>query len=200
MIRPPISVRWLFPYRTWKRKDQNTVYLTFDDGPTEELTHRILSILREHDVKASFFCVGYNAKEHPKTMQLILDEGHVVGNHTMRHENANKVDRAVYMNSVKEAADHIDSAFFRPPYGRMPITYDKEIRRNYEIIMWSWLSYDFDPKVEIKDILSSAESIRGGDILVLHDNEKVTERVLTLLPEVIRIVKSKGLKFSTLSA
>ena len=81
------------PRRTWGFSSLNTVYLTFDDGPTEELTQNILTILKEKGVKATFFCVGSNAKNNPELMSKMIREGHVVGNHTMRHENALKTSK-----------------------------------------------------------------------------------------------------------
>ena len=62
--------------------------------------------------------------------------------------------------------------------------------------MWSWLAYDFDNSISVEKILYKAKDIKGGDILVLHDNEKVKERVELLLPQLINIIQNKGLNFS----
>ena len=64
--------------------------------------------------------------------------------------------------------------------------------------MWTWLSYDFDESVSVQKIIAQADRIKAGDILVLHDNKRVEERVKLILPEVIRIVKSKGLHFEVI--
>ena len=64
--------------------------------------------------------------------------------------------------------------------------------------MWTWLSYDFDESVSVQNIIAQADRIKAGDILVLHDNKRVEERVKLILPEVIRIVKSKGLHFEVI--
>ena len=64
--------------------------------------------------------------------------------------------------------------------------------------MWTWLSYDYDKSVSVETILQQAERIKAGDILVLHDNEKVTDRIKQILPAIIEVVRKKGLTFDTI--
>ncbi|MEJ6492951.1 MAG: hypothetical protein QNL60_10895 [Flavobacteriales bacterium] len=74
------------------------------------------------------------------------------------------------------------------------------LTRKYKIIMWSWLSYDYDNKVAIKQILkTSQKEIKAVDIIVVHDNEKVEERLKELLPELVRVIREKGLSYKTIS-
>jgi peptidoglycan-N-acetylglucosamine deacetylase len=74
------------------------------------------------------------------------------------------------------------------------------LTRKYKIVMWSWLSYDYDNKVAIKQILKTAQKeIKAVDIIVVHDNEKVEERLKELLPELVRVIREKGLSFKTIS-
>ncbi|MDG1334024.1 MAG: polysaccharide deacetylase family protein [Crocinitomicaceae bacterium] len=175
------------------------MYLTFDDGPTPELTNWILDYLDKENVQATFFCVGSNAKKYPELMERMTSAGHVIGNHTMRHEKGTKVSRKEYLSSIEEASNYIDSKLFRPPYGRLPMIYGRKIRSEYQIIMWSWLSYDYDNTIPVTKILEEAYRIKNGDILVVHDNEKVTGRIKVLLPQLIQVVRDKGLKFEVLS-
>lgn len=157
-----------------------------------------MSQLADHGIKATFFCVGANVKKHPELLIKMKSEGHLVANHTMRHEKGTSSSHTEYMNSIAEAANLINSDLFRPPYGRMPITLTTRIRRKYRIIMWTWLSYDYDKSVTVETILQHAERIKAGDILVLHDNEKVTDRIKQILPAIIEIVQKKGLTFDTI--
>jgi len=199
-FRVPAFVRWFFFKRTWKINDHNAVVLTFDDGPTPHLTDWILDELGKHEIKASFFCVGANIEPCREQFDRILAEGHQVGNHTFSHEKGTEVDRDGYMKSIHQTNDLLQTELFRPPYGRLPYSFGKHISKNYRIIMWSWLSYDYDKEVKTEDILRSAEKdIRAGDILVLHDNVKVEERLKILLPALIKIVKDKGLEFKLIS-
>jgi len=188
-------VPWIFPRRIWKLKTNNTVYLTFDDGPQKGLTEWILDFLKERKIQATFFCVGENVKNQPELFAKIISEGHKIGNHTMKHERGTKTNRSNYLNSIKNASEYIESDLFRPPYGRLPLWKTKEIHKNYKIVMWSWLSFDFDHSVPTEKILNSAKSIRSGDILVFHDNLKSQGRVKILLPKVVDILTNRGFDF-----
>lgn len=199
LFRTPWIARIIFSGRTWGFSSQDVVYLTFDDGPTSELTSWILEYLRQEEVHASFFCVGENARSLPHLMEDIRNDGHVIGNHTMRHDKGTKMPFRDYFQSIDEASSYTSSTLFRPPYGRMPASFTRKLKKDYKIVMWSWLSYDYDPSVSVKEILEEAENIRPGDILVMHDNAKVQERLKEILPAIIRIVKSKGLKFGLIS-
>jgi peptidoglycan/xylan/chitin deacetylase (PgdA/CDA1 family) len=194
-FRIPFFVPWIFPRRIWKLKSKNTVYLTFDDGPQVGLTDWILDFLNERKIRATFFCVGENVKNYPELLAKIQANGHRVGNHTMKHERGTKTNRSNYLNSVKNASDYIESNLFRPPYGRLPLWKTADIRKKYKIVMWSWLSYDFDKTVAIENVINSANSIKGGDILVFHDNLKSQERVKILLPKVVDLLSKKGFDF-----
>ena len=197
-FRIPFFVPWMFPRRIWKMKSKNAVYLTFDDGPQEGLTDWILDFLEERNIQATFFCVGENVKNQPVLFSKILSKGHRVGNHTMKHEKGTRTHRSNYLKSVKNAGEYIESDLFRPPYGRLPLWKTTEIRKNYRIVMWSWLSYDYDNTVSIDDILANAKSIKGGDILVFHDNLKSHDRLKVLLPKVLDVITEKGLHFQSI--
>ena len=121
VFKTPRLVRWIYPRRLWGYKNSNKVYLTFDDGPTADLTQWILDILEQYDVKATFFCVGQNVENNPEMYQSILNAGHVIGNHTMQHDNAHKTKRQDYLDSIEASKELMASNLFRPPYGRLYI-------------------------------------------------------------------------------
>ncbi len=197
IFKTPSIVRKIFFKRTWGFSlNTNEVYLTFDDGPHPDITPWVLDYLKTQNIKACFFCVGENVKRYPEIFQRILDEGHQVGNHTMYHTKSHKTSFQEYQKSIQEAAAYIPSNLFRPPYGRLSSLRARKIAEQYKIIVWSWLSYDFDDRVSISEILSKAEKqIVGGDILVVHDNPKFTLRQKELLPKLIDVVRKKGLIF-----
>jgi len=201
LFKTPRFFRWIFPNKTWGfSRHVNTVYLTFDDGPDPEITPWILDVLKEYGIQATFFCVGTNAAKHPELVQRISLEGHRIGNHSMRHEKGIKMDNNAYFESVREAQQYIDSPLFRPPYGRLKLSQTWKLKKEHQIIMWSWLSYDFDHSIPISRILSKAKSqIQSGDIIVLHDNPKCADRVKAILPELIKIIQKKQLGFSSIS-
>ena len=176
--------------------DKKAVYLTFDDGPHPDITPFVLDQLKAFGIRATFFCVGENVKRYPEIFARIQDEGHGVGNHTNRHENASKVTPARYLESVAEAHVLIRSRLFRPPYGRLSPRLARILAQNYKIVMWTWLSYDFDPKTCVTEILFKAEKqIRAGDIIVLHDNPKIAEKQKELLPKLLQLLREKGFEF-----
>lgn len=197
LFKTPRFFRWIFPKKTWGfSRSENAVYLTFDDGPDPDATPFVLDLLKERNIKATFFCVGENVLKHPELFKRMTDEGHTVGNHTMCHENGLKTDFGTYIASVDQAATLIDSKFFRPPYGRITGRQTKALSKRYKLIMWSWLSYDYDANVPVTKILTNAaKQIKGGDILVLHDNKKSVARLQVLLPEIVNIIEKKGLVF-----
>ena len=196
MFRSPKILQWLFPSRIWGISvSTKTVFLTFDDGPDPEITPWLLDFLEEQKVKATFFCVGSNVVKEPEIFARIVNDGHAIGNHTMNHEKEIHVSSNEYLNSIDAAASLIDSHLFRPPYGRLRKSTEAKVPKKYKIVMWSWLSYDYDVKVPVAKIIQHAEKIKSGDILVFHDNKKTKSRLVELLPTVIQSLKTKGFGF-----
>jgi peptidoglycan/xylan/chitin deacetylase (PgdA/CDA1 family) len=202
LFKTPRFFRWIFPKKTWGfSRSEKSVYLTFDDGPDPVATPVVLDLLKQNNIKATFFCVGENVLRHPELYQRIKDEGHTVGNHTMQHENGLKTTNKKYIDSVDKAATIIDSKLFRPPYGRIKKSQTNELVKRYNLIMWSWLSYDYDANIPVLKILSNAQKqIQAGDIIVLHDNKKSISRLKILLPEIIGIIEKKELAFKKMSS
>ena len=85
-FKPPKIIRRLFPSVIWNLSPRPEVFLTFDDGPTPEITPWVLEQLPKYDAKATFFCLGKNVEQYPELFRQILDEGHAVGNHTYSHQ------------------------------------------------------------------------------------------------------------------
>src|SRR5690606_26410252 len=101
-----------------------------------DVTPEILNILKKHNVKATFFCVGENIEKHPEIFQRILDEGHQVGNHTYNHLKGWESPKDEYLNNVERCHLLTKSRLFRPPYGRATFSQYAELTPSYEIIMW----------------------------------------------------------------
>jgi len=159
------SLLWQLPHSS------DVVYLTFDDGPTPELTNQILEILKTHNAKATFFCVGENIERHPELFNQIIKNGHSVGNHTYNHLNAWKTDSDFYLKNVEKAAEIIPSKLFRPPYGRITPKLINMLKDKFQIVMWTVLSGDFDANTNPNKCFENATSkTKAGDILVFHDN------------------------------
>lgn len=200
LFKPPRLTNWVFPRLRWRFSiSEPVVFITFDDGPNPEITPFVLDLLKQYNWKATFFCVGQNIVKYPELFQRIKAEGHAIGNHTMKHLNSIKTENELYLQSFREFEDTYPTKLFRPPYGRIKPSVAKEIGLTHQIIMWSWLSYDYDLKVSNERILSEVKRIKKGEILVLHDNAKITERQKELLPRLFQSVNEMGFRSEAIS-
>ena len=198
-FKPPLIARFFFNRYVWNIKnDKDSVYLTFDDGPNSKATAWTLSFLKKESIKATFFCVGNNILKEPEIFKQLIDDGHSIGNHLMNHENGFKTKNKDYFSSFEQAKKISRTSLFRPPYGKIKPSQAKTILKKDKIVMWTWLSFDYDKNIDVRTIIKKAEQINAGDILVFHDSEKSFERLKLLLPEVVRLIKNKKLNFKTL--
>ena len=184
----------------WRKKSSGKViYITFDDGPVPEVTPRVLDMLDEYNLKATFFCVGENVEKYPELYQEILRRGHKTGNHTYNHLKGISVPTADYVANVKKASELIDSRLFRPPYGRINFKQKKALQREYEIVMWDLITYDYNQNLTPNNILQNIKRYtRNGSLVVFHDSIKAERNMLTVLPRAIEYWNSKGYRFEVL--
>jgi len=193
LFKPSRWIDWIFPKFTWRFfVTDKKIFITFDDGPNPEITPFVLDELKKRNWTATFFCVGENITRYPNLVQRIKDEGHEIGNHTFRHEKGHKSTTEDYIASFRQFESVQATTLFRPPYGRITRNQAKIIEQTHKIIMWSWLSYDYDKKLALSTILKKAKKIQPGAILVLHDNPKISERQQELLPQLFTILAEKG--------
>ena len=200
-VKTPKLLTYLFSSLIWKiPNDNKTVYLTFDDGPTEKVTRKILEVLKNEKVKASFFCVGKNVEKYPDLFACIKAEGHAVGNHTNTHLNGWKTNKKQYLEDVEEADKLIKSNLFRPPYGKLNWRSKKDLQRKYKIVMWDVAGGDFDPYLSIKDVVKNIiNNVNPGSIVVLHDNQKFMAKTVEALPIIIKELKAKKYRFGLIN-
>ncbi|MDP4184212.1 MAG: polysaccharide deacetylase family protein [Bacteroidota bacterium] len=193
---PSWITNW-FPAAVWKIPTENKeVYLTFDDGPIPEVTPRVLQLLREENVPATFFCVGENVSKHPEVFGQILDDGHMTGNHTYNHLQGLKTSKKEYYNNVEKANRLIGSNLFRPPHGWLRRAQYKKLSKKYKIIMWDAISCDYNPAVSPKECLRNVlDYVRPGSIITFHDSIKAEKNLFETLPKVIRMLKEQGYTF-----
>lgn len=200
-VKTPKLLTYLFSSLIWKiPNDNKTVYLTFDDGPTEKVTRKILEVLKNEKVKASFFCVGKNVEKYPDLFACIKAEGHAVGNHTNTHLNGWKTNKKQYLDDVEEANKLIKSNLFRPPYGKLNWRSKRDLQRKYKIVMWDVAGGDFDQYLSIKDVVKNIiNNVNPGSIVVLHDNQKFMAKTVEALPIIIKELKAKKYRFGLIN-
>lgn len=190
-MRTPIFIKRLYYSVTWDQKHQErTIFLTFDDGPTPDITDEVLRILSEFNARATFFCLGRNVDRHPDIFNRIIKEGHGVGNHTYSHLKGWRTKLDQYIDDINLASKYIPSKLFRPPYGQIKRRQIRKIRDRYKIIMWDVLSLDYEQRISTERSLKMVlKNTRPGSIVVFHDSEKAWPKLKIILPQVLDYFK-----------
>lgn len=203
--RTPELLKKLYPSLIWDKKpDEKELYLTFDDGPHPEITSWVLDTLSQVEGRATFFCVGENLARNTPVAQRALIQGSVIGNHTQNHLKGWKTDDARYLENIvacEQVITHLidgENRLFRPPYGRIKRSQVQAIQSRYQIIMWSHLSWDFDPKLSVRTSIKNLKKADSGSIIVFHDSVKAYKNLKKLLPELLTYWSDNGFKFAVL--
>lgn len=196
----PHFVTKLYPLGIWQMPNAaNKIYLTFDDGPTPEVTPWVLAELKKHNVLATFFLIGNNVEKHPEIVAQIREAGHSIGNHTYNHEKGWTTKNEAYFKSVATTNELLSTPLFRPPYGRIKKSQLKHLAASYSVIMWDVLSHDYNrkntPEKCTKNVLNNVES---GSVIVFHDSVKAWPNVQKSLPVVLPELQKMGFEFAPL--
>jgi len=210
-IKTPKLLKTIFPKYVWNISNKEKVlYLTFDDGPTPEITNWILNTLKAYNAKATFFCIGANVNKFPDIFKHIIESGHAIGNHTANHLKGWKTKKNIYLENIK-ACDTIFKSknitpllnvkLFRPPYGKITRKQAKALLKiGYKIIMWDVLSFDWDSKTKketcFKNVITNS---KPGSIIVFHDSKKASRNMMYALPKVLDYFSKKGYVFKSIA-
>jgi len=179
--------------------DKKLIALTFDDGPHQTLTPKLLDILAEHEVPATFFVIGSLVEYYPELVSRAFQEGHQIGNHTYNHKNLSNLSVEEIRKEISETADLIESAtgskpnILRPPYG----SYNDEVLTHADaaVIMWSLDTEDW--KHRDSDLVYDAvvNQAQDGDIVLFHD---IHETTIATIEAIILQLKDEGYTFVTI--
>lgn len=183
-------------------RKSNRICLTFDDGPYPEQTPRLLDVLKQHRVPATFFVVGRQAERHPDIIRRIADEGHELGHHTFDHRKPETVSAAQLMREIERTTELLErltgnrSRLFRPPWGKLSLAKLLHLwRAGQSVVLWN-----VDPKdcsgASTAEILSwfQAHRIRRGDIVLMHDD---MPHGAAIVPQLVQA--NPNLEFATVS-
>ncbi len=194
-FRPPKIVRRLFPQLIWTIPSEDSIFLTFDDGPNIHVTPWVLDMLDKYNAKATFFCIGKNAEQHPELLERIIREGHAIGNHTYSHTKSLLENCENYVEDVDLANTFLNSNLFRPPYGRISPAKARRLSERYNIIMWDTLSRDYSRYVSHhRCVREVVPHLRSGAIVAFHDSLKASRNMRYALPRVLAAAQELGLK------
>ncbi len=179
-------------------KKRAKVALTFDDGPDESTTVKILDILEKHKIKAAFFCIGSRIEKNREIAKKISDRGHIIGNHSWSHAFLFDFYLPGKMVREIEKTDEIIKEitgrrveFFRPPYGVTNPFLSKAVKKTGHTVL-GWSLRTFDTMKDGNYVLKKIESrLSGGDIILLHDTNPQT---VEILDDIIKIIKKGGME------
>lgn len=200
-FNPPYILQKLSPsVLHWKiHTSEKEIFLTFDDGPVTGVTHDVLKVLDYYHAKATFFCNGKQALENPEIIEKIKQSGHCLGNHTFSHIDGWKSSGKEYLEDVKRCEDIFQSSLFRPPFGRITREQAKVLSRQYHIVMWSLMTYDFHPKVKPdRSLKVMKRKAAPGSIILMHDSGKAQYKVISILTGILEYFSGYGYTFSSL--
>lgn len=197
------------------KSDEKKAYLTFDDGPTSKATSKILDVLKEENVKATFFVVGKHVKEYPELVKREYEEGHYIANHGYNHDNKllyknmesfkNEITSTDLEISKAIGVENYCSHIFRFPNGYMSHMYSSQKKEaikvlhdlNYVYVDWNCLNKDSEQKVsnaQLLDNLKKTSKGKGTLIILMHDTADVN-KTYDVLAESISYLKSQGYEF-----
>jgi peptidoglycan/xylan/chitin deacetylase (PgdA/CDA1 family) len=197
------------------KQEEKIAYLTFDDGPTLKATAKILDILKEEDIKATFFVVGKHVKEHPELVKRAYEEGHYIANHGYTHDNSKLYTNSdSFISEIKNTDIEIGNAIgvenycshiFRFPNGYMSsnnkakkkeaITLLSDI--NYTYIDWNCLNNDSVKKYskyQLLNNLKKSSKNKGTLVVLMHDTSDVNDTP-SILKDSINYLKEQGYEF-----
>lgn len=183
-----IRLGYFLPTINSFKTNKQIIALTFDDGPTE-FTPQVLDLLKQHQIKATFFCIGKQLEKYPKIAQRIVAEGHIIANHTYSHSNQMGFFRKKKILKEFNQTDQLiqeltaqKNKFFRPPFGVTNPHIARAVReKNYQVIGWTIRSLDTIIEDENKILDRIISRLEKGKIILLHDISQKTVNVLARL-------------------
>jgi peptidoglycan/xylan/chitin deacetylase (PgdA/CDA1 family) len=184
-------------------KSRREVALTFDDGPHPAFTARLLDLLKQEHVRATFFLVGKKVDEAPAMVARIAREGHEVANHTYNHSNLDKLTSKQAEAEIRQANDSIVRACgikptsFRPPGGHhKEVVYQAAAKQAMRTIFWTDDPGDFAKPTPDVIMARTLKDLDNGSDILLHDG---IEPTMQMLPDLIARLRRDGYRFVTIS-
>ncbi|NLN40388.1 MAG: polysaccharide deacetylase family protein [Clostridiales bacterium] len=184
------------------------IALTFDDGPDAKTTIKILDILKQYNIPATFFVLGENVKSYPAVVKRMIAEGHQVANHSWSHLRPTDLSLEDFIAEIEPAEKILQNynsssepLYYRPPYGLVTPTQIEAMKeKGYKIISWSIDSLDWTEETEPEKIRDKViSSAHPGAIVLMHcaggNNNRIDTAIA--LPDIIESLKRQGYEFAT---
>jgi peptidoglycan/xylan/chitin deacetylase (PgdA/CDA1 family) len=190
-------------------RESKQIALTYDDGPNDPHTLKLLDVLAKHSVRATFFMIGRYVRQRPDIARAVAQAGHVIGNHTFTHpllifesEARTRTELLDCRSALQDAVGE-HSNLFRPPFGgRRPATLRIARELRLQTVMWNVTGYDWNAPPAAVIEKKVVRQMRGGDVILLHDGghrAMGADRAQTVMAteSLIRRYKSEGYEFAT---
>ena len=188
------------------KEDEKVLYLTFDEGYEAGYTSKILEVLKENDVKAAFFITAHYLNTQEDLVNQMIEEGHIVGNHTVNHKSMPELSEEEIRKEVMDLHTAIyekfgyEMKYIRPPKGEFS---EKSIKYTntlgYKTVMWSFAYEDWNENKQPDEEKAKEKIINNfhnGEIILLHGNSKTNTDILD---SIIKEAKSMGYEFKSLN-
>lgn len=179
-------------------RNEKKISLTFDDGPDEIVTPKVIEILQNHHVKGNFFFIGSEAEKYPQVVKNAYENGNLVLSHSYHHVDLTTLSNAEQANEINNVGLAIQTiigkepAMIRPPYGETNETLIENAKdKGYSVIIWSIDTLDWSQKDAENIIKNVTDNLRNGDIILMHSDSEKTETAKAL-PTIIEAVQEKG--------
>lgn len=185
--------------------EKKVIYLTFDEGYEAGYTPQILSTLKENQVTATFFITAHYVNTQPDLVQQMIDEGHIIGNHTVNHKSMPDLTEEQIRTEVMDLHQVINEKFnyemkyIRPPKGEFSEnTLQATNQLGYTTVMWSFAYEDWNEDKQHDEASAKKkilDNLHNGEIMLLHGNSKTNTNILDA---VIKEAKNMGYEFKSL--
>jgi len=186
-------------------KEDKYIYLTFDNGYEAGYTEKILEVLKQNNVPATFFLTAHYINTEPELVQRMMDEGHIIGNHTVNHKSMPEIDNETIKEEVMELHVAVyekfgyEMKYLRPPkgeYSERTIAYTNTL--GYQTVMWSFAYDDWDEQKQGREEYGKKkilDNLHNGEVMLLHGTSKDNSNILD---ECIKEIKNMGYEFRSL--
>lgn len=185
--------------------DKKYIYLTFDNGYEAGYTEKILEVLKQNNVPATFFITAHYVNTQPELVQRMIDDGHIIGNHTVNHKSMPEIDNDTIYKEVMDLHTAIyekfgyEMKYIRPPkgeYSERTIAYTNTL--GYKTVMWSFAYDDWDESKQGREEYGKQKilnNLHNGEVMLLHGTSKDNSNILD---ECIKEIKNQGYEFKSL--
>ena len=185
--------------------EKKFIYLTFDNGYEAGYTQKILEVLKQNNVPATFFLTAHYINTQPELVQRMIDEGHIIGNHTVNHKTMPEIDNETIKKEVMDLHTAVyekfgyEMKYIRPPkgeYSERTIAYTNTL--GYKTVMWSFAYDDWDEAKQGREEYGKKkilDNLHNGEVMLLHGTSKDNSNILD---ECIKEIKNQGYEFKSL--